>query len=256
MRPRRRRTRSLLRSAQRRRRPQRSRALPDDIIPPFEWTDGGVTKIYPGKNMDAHFSGGYTGAELLANGAAQSRTGAVSGGHSPGSDHRAGEDDHRAGRHDDRGDRRDVRRPGCHGDGSRNDHRCDSSGAVGDDRHVPERTVTLPPTTETVNQETVVRPAETVTLPEAIGDRSETAGATPTILTATGPDEVVDEGTVASTQAVITVPLHARSQPRPPTPSTCSSTNTRGKTVIENVAEIDDRARERESPCRERRRPT
>jgi hypothetical protein len=40
-----------------------------DIIPPFSAVDqAGVTTDYPGKNMDAIYGSGATGAEVLANG--------------------------------------------------------------------------------------------------------------------------------------------------------------------------------------------
>jgi hypothetical protein len=40
---------------------------PDDIIPPFEVIENGVTERYPGQNMDTIYGDGFTGAEVLAN---------------------------------------------------------------------------------------------------------------------------------------------------------------------------------------------
>ena len=176
---------------------------PDDIIPPFELVERGTTTIYPGKNMDAHYSGGYTSVELLANGC-RPPTGAVSVITVPEAIIEPA---------------RTITVPATmttelivetFAVPAATETAPETTTVVTVPAQsettvtFPERTVTLPPTTETVNEETVVRPTETVTLPGTT--ETVTAGATSTVLTVTGPDEVVDEGTVATAQAVITVP--------------------------------------------------
>jgi hypothetical protein len=79
---------------------------------------------------------------------------------------------------------------------------------------LPERTVTVPPSTDTVEGETVVRPSEIVTLPAT--SQTETGGATTAVETVTGPDEVVEPGERASKDAVVTVTIAAEIVHEPP----------------------------------------
>jgi len=91
----------------------------------------------------------------------------------------------------------------------------------------------LPSTTETIDGETIVHPSETVTLPGTT--EALTAGAAATVVTVTGPDEVVEEGTTATKRAVITVPV-----PREVTTESAHTVELakhkpKGETVVETV---------------------
>jgi hypothetical protein len=176
---------------------------PDDIIPPFEVVlNNGTTVVFPGKNMDTAFATGYTGAELLANGC-RAPKGRVSETTVPAALTEPGPT---------------ITTPGM------TEVKTITEKAVVPDltttappastevtvpAHetttvtLPERTVTVPPSTEPINGEQVVRPAETVTLPETT--KTATAGDTSTVVTVTGPDQIIEHGVHATKEVVVTV---------------------------------------------------
>jgi hypothetical protein len=78
---------------------------------------------------------------------------------------------------------------------------------------LPERTVTLPASTETTGGEHVVRPSETVTLPGTT--TTETGGAKATVVTVTGPDKVVEDGERVTKDVVVTVTTPGRTMSEP-----------------------------------------
>jgi hypothetical protein len=176
---------------------------PDDIIPPFEVVlNNGAREVYPGKNIDTVFGGGYTGAELLANGC-RVPTGRLSVITVPAALTEPG---------------RAITTPAM------TEVKTVTEKAVvpaltttapaartvvtvppGSTTTVtlPERTVTVPPSTETINGERIVRPAEVVTLPGTT--TTETGGTTTTEVTVTGPDKVVERGDHATKEVVVTI---------------------------------------------------
>jgi hypothetical protein len=68
---------------------------------------------------------------------------------------------------------------------------------------VPTRTVTLPAVTVTTAGQTIERPAETVTLPGTTA--TVTAAATTTVVTVTGPNQIVHPGLVANKRIKVTI---------------------------------------------------
>jgi hypothetical protein len=205
---------------------------PGDIIPPFEVVEHGTTIVYPGKNMDAHYGSGFTGAELLANGC-RLPAGPVSVITVP----EAIIEPARAiivpatATHETIVERFVI--------SAMTETAPEMTTVVtvpaGSATTVtlPERVVTLPSTTETIEVETVVHPSETVTLPGTV--ETVTAGATATVATVTGPNKVRRRGTTATRRAAIIVPA-----PRELTTEGAYATDllthpVKGKTVVETV---------------------
>jgi len=205
---------------------------PGDIIPPFVVVEHGTTIVYPGKNMDTHYGNGYTGAELLANGC-RVPTGPVSVTTVP----EAFIEPARA-----------ITVPRettteiiietivvpamtetAPGTTTVVTVPAGSETVVA----LPERTVTLPPVTETIDEETVVRPSETVTLPGTV--ETVTGGSVATVVTVTGPDEVVEDGTTETIrdEVAVTAPREITTEGA----RTIDLLNhaVKGKTVVETV---------------------
>jgi hypothetical protein len=173
---------------------------PDDIIPPFEVVEPGKTTIYPGKNMGTVYGGGFTGAELLANGC-RPPTGAVSVTTVPEAIVEPA---------------RTITVPGRTTAETivetfvippTTEMAAETTTVVTVPAQsqatvtLPERTVTLPATTEAVGEESVVRASETVTLPETV--ETVTAAGASTVVTVTGPDKVVEEGSTTTKRAAV-----------------------------------------------------
>jgi hypothetical protein len=98
---------------------------------------------------------------------------------------------------------------------------------------LPERTVTVPPSTETINGEQVVRPSETVTLPGKT--ETETSGGTATVVTVTGPDTVVEPGDHATKEAVVTVTTPSETVHEPEKDVPLPEHRIKGDTATETV---------------------
>jgi hypothetical protein len=79
---------------------------------------------------------------------------------------------------------------------------------------LPERTVTVPPSRETTNGETVVRQSDVVTLPATT--ETMTGATTTTVATVTGPRDVVEAGARVTKRTVVTVTTPSRVVFRPP----------------------------------------
>jgi hypothetical protein len=93
--------------------------------------------------------------------------------------------------------------------------------------------VTVPPSTETVNGETIARPTEVVTLPATT--QTETGGASRTIETVTGPDKVVEPGEQATKEAVVAVTTPSETVHEPPHIVTIPEHRIAGDTETETV---------------------
>jgi hypothetical protein len=98
---------------------------------------------------------------------------------------------------------------------------------------LPERTVTVPPSTETTNGERIFRPAETVTLPGTT--TTETGGSTTTEVTVTGPDKVVEHGDQATKEVVVTVTTASETVREPAHVVPLPEHHIHGETVTETV---------------------
>jgi len=194
-----------------------------DIIPPIEVIDNGVTESYPGMNIDTIYEGGYTGAEVLANGCeipigtTTETTGTVTTVTTTVST--------------------TVTVPGTTvilppetttavstitvtvpattvtAPGSTTIVTVPSGATT--TVTLPVQTITLPPSTVTVGGEEIIRPPVTTTLPATT--TTIIAGTTTTTVTLTGPNKIVQDGVLADKKVVdvITTPartvrLHAR----------------------------------------------
>jgi hypothetical protein len=78
---------------------------------------------------------------------------------------------------------------------------------------LPQRTDTVPSSTETINGEVVVRKPETVTLPATT--ETLTGSATSTVATVTGPNTVVEGGSVATKRALVTATTPSQTVVKP-----------------------------------------
>jgi hypothetical protein len=185
---------------------------PDDIIPPFEVVVNGKTVVYPGKNLDK-LIGGYTGLDVLANGCGQP-VGRVSTTTLPAAVTEPGTTITTPATTELETVTEKIIVP------SKTTTAPPTSAVVtippGETTTVtiPERIVTVPASTETVHGEEVIRPRETVTLPEMT--RTETGGATTTVETVSVPDKVVEPGEHGAKVDVVTVTIPARTVTEPP----------------------------------------
>jgi hypothetical protein len=184
----------------------------DDIIPPFVVTDNdGVEVSFPGQNMDKIYGGGYTGAEVLANGCdvpegpvvTQTETTETSTGEAPVTVTTP--------------DTTVTLPPGTTTEQITVTVTVpgDTTTAAGTTTVVtvptdmtttvtlPPLTTTLPGVTTTVAGQTVERPAETVTLPGTTA--TITASGTTTVVTVTGPNQVVHAAVVAKKRIRATI---------------------------------------------------
>jgi hypothetical protein len=206
---------------------------PDDIIPPFEVVENGKLVIYPGKNMEKAVCGGYTGVELLANGC-RHPTGHLGATTVPAAIIEPGPTITIPAMTEIKTVTEKIVEP------ARTVHVPATSTVLtvpaGATTTVtlPERTVIVPASTETIHGERIVRPAETVTL--AATTTTETAGATATVVTVTGPDKVVEHGVNVSKEEVVTVtiPGHTVHEPAHTVPLHEHGAK-RGETVTETV---------------------
>jgi hypothetical protein len=205
---------------------------PYGIIPPFVYVVNGTTTTYPGKNMDTLHGAGYTGAEVLANGC-RIPTGRVSVTTVPEAITEPG--------------------PAITSPATTTVETVTEKIVVpartatapgtttvvtvppGETTTIvlPERTVTLPAASESVNGEHVVRPAETATLPETT--TIETGGAKTTVVTVTGPDTVVEGGDRATKEVVVTVTIPSRTLSEPGHTLPVHEHPIKGETATESV---------------------
>jgi hypothetical protein len=205
---------------------------PGDIIPPFELVGHGTTTIYPGKNMDTHYGSGYTGAELLANGCREP-TGPASVTTIPEAIIEPPSKIIVPGKTTTEKIVETIVVPTITETAPGTTTVVTVPAGSETSVTLPERTVTLPPTTETTNGETIVLPSETVTLPEMI--ETVTGGASATVVTVTGPDKVVEDGTTATTRATSTVPAPREVTTEPAHTVDLHKRTPRGETVVETV---------------------
>jgi hypothetical protein len=185
---------------------------PGDIIPPFEYVVNGLTMFYPGKNMDVLYPGGYTGAEFLANGC-RKPTGRLSEITVPAAIIEPGPTITMPAGTEIKPLTEKVVEPERTMTGPATSTVV--TVPVGETTTVtlPERTVTVPASTVTIDGERILHPSETVTVPGTT--KTETAGATSTVVTVTEPDKVVEDGLHASKEEVVTVTVPSRTVPEP-----------------------------------------
>jgi hypothetical protein len=206
---------------------------PGDIIPPFEFVLNGETMFYPGKNMDTLYPGGYTGAELLANGC-RLPAGRLSVTTVPAAIIEPGPTITVPAMTEVKTLTERVVEPATTVTGPATSAVVTVPAGATTTVTLPERTVTVPASTETIDGERIVRPSETVTVPGTT--KTETAGTTSTVVTVTEPDKVVEDGLHASKQNVVTVTIPTRTVPEPAhTVPLNEHGNSRGETVTETV---------------------
>jgi hypothetical protein len=205
---------------------------PYDIIPPFVYVANGTTTTYPGKNLDTLHGAGYTGAEVLANGC-RVPTGMVMVTTVPEAITEPGPT---------------ITSPAVTTVETVTERivvPARTATAPGTTTVVtvppsetttvilPERTVTLPAATESVDGEHLVRPAETATLPRTT--TVETGGTKTAVVTVTGPDMVVEGGDRATKEVVVTVTTPSRTMSEPAHTLPAHEHPIKGETATETV---------------------